>query len=117
MVRFWAATCRLGRGLAVAAGGFGGGGILFRGLFVAFAAVIGAIEAAALEEQAAPGADFAFHAAAAPFFLTAKLLRANPQRPGRNGLKDFKLAPAFFTDVFVSRHDDSRMARFNGKSN
>jgi hypothetical protein len=73
-------------------------------LFVAFAAVIGDIKPAALEEQPGTGADFALHAATAPRLPGTGFLRTNPQRTGGHGLNGFKLTPAFFTEIFVSRH-------------
>ena len=79
-------------------------GIILGGLLIAFAAVIGDIEAAAFEKEAGAGADGAFDFSLSPGFAAAKVLRTNGQRLGGDGLKLFKFMSALLTDVFVSRH-------------
>ena len=70
-------------GLGVAAGWLGRRGIFFRRLFVAFAAVVGDIKAAAFEQQTGAGADFLLPGRGPIFFA-----RKDPSGQIFNGLAD-----------------------------
>src|SRR6188474_1979289 len=82
------------------------GGLLFllRGLFVVFAAIIGAIKARPFKNEAASRADLSLHFAFAPFFLTTKFFGAGRKRFVGDGLILFKFMPALGTHVFVGWH-------------
>ena len=107
-----------GGGFGITTGSLRGGGILFRRPFVAFTAVIGAVETAAFEKQAGTGANFAFYAPTPPFLLDTLSFRANSQRFGGDRLKGFKLVPALFAKVFVGRHRQfaNKSAQHAGRS-
>ena len=95
-----------GFGLGFFGGGFGLGGlgVFFGGFFIAFASVVGDVEAASFEEESGAGADGAFDRALSPGFLEANGFWADGEGFVFHGLEDFEFAATFAAEIFVCRH-------------
>lgn len=96
-----------GFGFRFFGGGFGrsGFGVFFGGFFVAFASVVGDVEAASFEEKSGAGADGAFDRASSPRFFWANFFRADGEGFVFHGLKDFEFVAALAAVIFVCRHN------------
>ena len=82
----------------------GGFGVFFGGFFVAFASVVGDVEAASFEEESGAGTDGAFDRALSPGFLGASGLGADGEGFVFHGLEDFEFVAALAAEIFVGRH-------------
>lgn len=96
-----------GFGFGFFGGGFGLSGfrVFFGGFFIAFASVVGDVEAASFEEESSAGADGAFDRALPPRFLRANGFGADGEGFVFHRLKGFELVAAFAAEIFVCRHD------------
>lgn len=96
-----------GFGFGFFGGGFGlgGFGVFFGGFFVAFASVVGSIEAASFEEKSGAGADGAFDRALSPAVLGAHGFGADGKGFVFHGLKDFEFVAALAAEIFVCWHN------------
>lgn len=96
-----------GFGLGFFGGGFGlgGFGVFLGGFFVAFASVVGDVEAASFEEEAGAGADGAFDRALSPWFFWADGFGADGEGFVFHGLEDFEFVAALAAEIFICRHD------------
>lgn len=96
-----------GFGFGFFGGGFGLGGfrVFFGGFFIAFASVVGDVEAASFEEESSAGADGAFDRALSPRFLRANGFGADSEGFVFHRLKGFEFVAAFAAEIFVCRHN------------
>ena len=87
-------------------GGFSGGGFVFGGCLVALAAVIGDVEAGALEDEPRAHAELPLHLALAPGFLASFVLGTGGQGVILHRLKNLKILLTLGTFVLVGGHCD-----------